>query len=193
MYMDRILSIVTVCYHYTSGVAYHDPEILVKTSFHRAPSPNPSKLLPQLAKGHLLVVVLVENLGRGQLKVFLRDVHSALAEGVHAGFCADTLELGTRAPIHLLGNLGQVDASRQVHLAAVDAQDIGSGLHARGRELNLAVDSAGSQKGGVENVETVGGHDDFDILGGLEAVELVEQLQHGPLHFRVAAGGALYS
>ena len=28
---------------------------------------------------------------------------------------------------------------------------------------------------------------DLDILGGLEAVELVEELEHGALHLRVAA------
>ena len=37
------------------------------------------------------------------------------------------------------------------------------------------------------------GHDDLDVLGGLEAIQLVEKLQHGPLHLGIAARGALHS
>lgn len=52
-------------------------------------------LLPQLRYGHLLVIVLVEDLGGGQVEVLLCDVHPALTEGVHTGLGANTLQLST--------------------------------------------------------------------------------------------------
>lgn len=150
-------------------------------------------LFPELLQGDLLVVVLVEDLGGGELEVLLRDVDSPLPQGVHAGLGADALQLGAGAPVHLLGDLGQVDAPRQVHLAAVDAQDVGAGLDRRGRELDLPVDAAGPQQRGVEDVQPVRRHDDLDVLGGLEAVELVQELQHGALDLGIAARGTLHA
>ncbi|KAI6756744.1 hypothetical protein HG530_011342 [Fusarium avenaceum] len=143
--------------------------------------------LPELAKRHLLVVVLVENLCCGELEVFLCDVHSSLTESVHACFRTHTLQLGTRASIHLLGDLVEVDTTGQVHLAAVDAENIGSGLDAGWGELDLSVDTSWSQERRVENIETVGGHNDLDVLGGFETIKLVQQLKHGSLHFRISA------
>ncbi len=72
----------------------------------------------------------------------------------------------------------------------MDAEDVGARLDARRRELDLAVDAARAQEGRVQNVQPVCGHDDLDVLGRLEAVELVEQLQHGTLHLGIAARGA---
>lgn len=43
-----------------------------------------------------------------------------------------------------------------------------------------------AKKSGVQNVYTVSSHDDFYCLGRLESVQLVEQLQHCPLNFRVS-------
>jgi hypothetical protein len=101
--------------------------------------------------------MLVENLGRSELKVLLCDVHPPLAQGIHASLCAHTLELSTRAAIHLLSNLVQIDTTGEIHLAAVNAENVGSGLDTGGGELDLAVDTSGTEKGGVENVETIGG------------------------------------
>ena len=33
-----------------------------------------------------------------------------------------------------------------------------------------------SKKGRVEDVDSVGGHNDFDVLGGFKAVQLIEKL-----------------
>lgn len=62
-----------------------------------------------------LVIVLVQNLGGGQVEILLRDMHPPLSQGVHARFCANTLQLCSRATIHLLRYLRQVDATGQVH------------------------------------------------------------------------------
>ena len=135
--------------------------------------------------------MLIQHLGRRQVEILLRHMHPPLPQGVHAGFGADALQLRAAAAVHLLGDLGQVDAARQVHAARVDAQDVGAGLDRGRRELDLAVDAAGAEQGRVEDVEPIRGHDDFDVLGGFEAVELVEELEHGALDFGVAAAAAL--
>lgn len=96
----------------------------------------------------------------------------------------------TARPAHLVGDLLQVDPAHQVHLPRVDAQDVDAGRLGRVRELDLAVDAARSQQRRVEDVDAVRGHQDLDLVGGLEAVELVEELEHGALDLGVAAAAA---
>ena len=48
-----------------------------------------------------------------------------------------------------------------------------------------------SQQSRIENVDPIGGHNDFDVLGSFEAVELIKQLQHGSLNFGIAATATL--
>ena len=94
-------------------------------------------------------------------------------------------------------NLLQVNSAHQVHLSAVDLKDLKPALYltrtarphrlVRVRELDLAIDAAGPEQRGVQNVNAVGGHDDLDAIGGLEAVQLVQQLHHRSLHLVLAA------
>jgi hypothetical protein len=46
-------------------------------------------------------------------------VHAPLAQRKHARLCAARLELGAARAAHLVGDLLQVNAAREVHLAAV--------------------------------------------------------------------------
>jgi hypothetical protein len=41
------------------------------------------------------------------------------------------------------------------------------------RELDFAIDTTWAKQGSVQYIDTVGGHDDLDVLGRLEPVELV--------------------
>ena len=56
------------------------------------------------------------------------------------------------------------------------------------RELDLPVETAGPEEGGVEGVLPVGGHDDLDVCRLVESVHLVEQLEEDALHLPVGAG-----
>ena len=56
------------------------------------------------------------------------------------------------------------------------------------RELDLPVETAGPEEGGVEGVLPVGGHDDLDVGGLIEAVHLVKELQKDSLNFPVSSG-----
>lgn len=52
-------------------------------------------LLPQLAQRCFFVVVLVQDLRRGKIKIFLRDVNPSLSQCVHTSLCADALQLSS--------------------------------------------------------------------------------------------------
>lgn len=103
------------------------------------------------------------------------------------------LELRPGGACHLVGDLLEVDAAHEVHLARVDLEDVHARALAGVGELDLAVDAAGAQERGVEDVYPVGRHQHLDLVGRLKAVQLVEQLQHRALHLAVAATAAALS
>ena len=49
-------------------------------------------------------------------------------------------------------------------------------------EENLSVNTTRTDKGRVERLDLVGGHDDLDISTIIETVQLVKQLQHSSLN-----------
>lgn len=53
--------------------------------------------------------------------------------------------------------------------------------------MHLPVKPAGSQKGRVKGIRPVGSHEDLDVAARVKAVQLVHNLQHGPLHLIVTA------
>ena len=68
----------------------------------------------------------------------------------------------------------------------MDFQDLDSRVEGGVGELYLSVDSAGSQQSRIEDVDSVGSHDDLDSLGSLEPVQLIEKLKHSPLHLGIS-------
>ena len=54
-------------------------------------------------------------------------------------------------------------------------------------QLDLAIDASGSQQRGVQNVDPIRRHDDFDPVRRLEPVQLVQQLHHRALHLVLSA------
>ena len=74
--------------------------------------------------------MFVQHFRGREVEVLLRDVHAALTQRVHPRFGTHALELGARATVHLLGDFGEVDPPRQIHAAAVDAEDVRAGFDA---------------------------------------------------------------
>jgi hypothetical protein len=62
-------------------------------------------------------------------------------------------------------------------------EDMAFGLHIGEREFDLSVNSTWSNQGGVQGLDSVRSHNDFDVSPRVESVKLVEELQHGPLNF----------
>ena len=52
----------------------------------------------------------------------------------------------------------------------------------RVRKLYFSVDTPRTKEGVVEDVYSVGGHEHRDVLCGLKAIQLIQQLQHRTLH-----------
>lgn len=61
------------------------------------------------------------------------------------------------------------------------------GFDVREGELDFSVDAPGTDKGWVQRVDAVGGHDNFDVPAGIESVELVEEFKHRSLDFALPA------
>lgn len=118
---------------------------------------------------------------------------SSLTKGKHAGLSADSLAFGTGGARHLLRDLHEVDPAHQVHLARVNLEDVEASVLVGVRELDLSVDTARSQQSIVKDVNSVGRHDNLDLVRCLETIELVEQLKHGSLHLRVTPLTAAHS
>ena len=69
-----------------------------------------------------------------------------------------------------------VDALGQRLAARVDLEDLRAALAVRPVDGDLTVEAARAQQGGIEDVGPVGGRDHDDVVLGLEAVHLDEQL-----------------
>ena len=55
------------------------------------------------------------------------------------------------------------------------------------RELNLSVNSAGTNEGRVKRLDFVGGHNNLDITTRVETVKLVEKLEHSTLDLALSS------
>ena len=64
-------------------------------------------------------------------------------------------------------------------------------LQVRQTELYLPVQTPRSHESGVQGVRPVGGHEDLDVPPGVKAVQLVDELQHGPLDLVVSPGAVI--
>lgn len=64
-------------------------------------------------------------------------------------------------------------------------------LQVRQAELDLAVQTARSHEGRVQGVRSVGGHQHLDVTTRVEAVQLVDELQHRPLDLVVSTGAVI--
>jgi len=74
-----------------------------------------------------------------------------------------------------------------IYQPGVDLEDVHTSRFVGVGELDLPVYSPRSQQSRVQDIYAVGGHEHLDLVGGLKAVELVEQLEHGSLDLAVTA------
>ncbi len=123
----------------------------------------------------------------GGFEVLLVDLVRTAPNGVEGGLVHQVGQIGAAhargAPCHEL----EVDAVADALVLAVDLQD-GQALFEVGEgDDDLAVETAGPEQRGVEDVGAVGGGDDDDPFGRVEAVHLVEHLVEGLFPLVVAA------
>mmetsp|Transcript_18451 Transcript_18451/g.46679 ORF Transcript_18451/g.46679 Transcript_18451/m.46679 type:complete len:312 (-) Transcript_18451:612-1547(-) len=173
--------------------AVHAPTAAYSSTQQPAHHPaHPARLPPPATPPCLRVVVergLLLGLHRGDAlhKVLVAHLGAVAPQRQHARLHAHRLELRGVEVVGRARQLLKVDVARHVHLARVDAQDLGACVLVGVRELDLAVEAARAHERRVQDVGAVGGGDDLDVVGGREAVQLVEQLEHGALHLAVPA------
>ena len=110
-----------------------------------------------------------------------------------ASSAASLTRLERSAPVkpgRLAGERVDVDALGQRLAARVDLEDLRAALAVRPVDGDLTVEAAGAQQGGIEDVGPVGGRDHDDVVLGLEAVHLHEELVERLLALVVAAAEA---
>lgn len=66
-------------------------------------------------------------------------------------------------------------------------EDVHLGLLVWHRELDLSIDPSWSDQRRVEALDPVCGHNDLDVVSGVEAIELIKQLQKRPLNLPFTA------
>ena len=119
--------------------------------------------------------------------MLMPNLRHPLPQRNHSRLHTHGLQLRAPKLVRAPRQLGPVDRLVERHLAAMNLQYLRPGLLVRKRELDLPVQTPRAQERRVEDVNAVGGGEDLDAIVGREAVELVEELEHGALHFSVAA------
>ncbi len=117
------------------------------------------------------------------------DVAEA-AGGHDRGLVEEIGQLGAREAIRLAGHLAEVDRHCDRLVAGVDLEDRLATLHIRQSDVDLAVEAAWPEDGGVEDVEPVRRGDDDDVVRRPEPVELDEELVERLLALLVAVRAA---
>lgn len=97
-------------------------------------------------------------------------------------------QVGAVEAVAHLDDALEVDVALGDDALGVDLEDLEAADLVGQGDLDLAVEAAGAQQGGVEGVGAVGGHDDLGLAEVVEAVELVEQLHERALDLAVRAG-----
>ncbi len=185
---------------------------------HRAAEAAPARDDRHLVDGHVAVVQdaldqRVAGLVVGR-ELLLVVVHQAAALAAELDLLAGVLDVGgldllavaaggeERRLVQEVGELGagkpgcparddaEVDVVGQVELARVDAQDLLAADHVGKVHVDLAVEAARPQERAVEDVRAVGGGDDDDALGRVEAVHLDQERVERLLALVVAAAQA---
>ena len=106
------------------------------------------------------------------------------------GLVDEVRKVGAGEAGGLAGQGVQLDLAPDRLSARVHLEDLASALAVRAVDDDLAIEAAGAQERGVEDVGTVGGGDQDDVVLHLEAVHLDEQLVQGLLALVVTAAQA---
>lgn len=98
-----------------------------------------------------------------------------------------TTRVGPR-PVFLSSSLsfGERTFGIHVHFTRVDLQNSSTGFFCWVRQLNLAVETTRSKQSRIQHVRSIRRRDHLDVRVAREPIQLVEELQHGSLHFSVA-------
>jgi len=115
------------------------------------------------------------------------DSHSALTQRSQPSLGANSLDIRTTEVILLRNEFIKIHILSQTHLARVQREDLLLGVLVRVLEQDFPIDTTGTDERWIQGFNLVRGHDDFDVASVVEAVELIEEFEHGSLDFSLAA------
>ena len=129
-----------------------------------------------LAGDDLLALGPHQDLVAGRVEVGHVDLVLVLARGQQGGLVDEVGEVGAGHPHGPPRDPVEVDVLGQGDVPGVDLEDLQAALLGRPVDGDVAVEPAGAEEGGVEDVGPVGGGQDDHALVGGEAVHLGEDL-----------------
>src|SRR5947209_1259191 len=131
-----------------------------------------------------------QDLVLGVLEVEHLDELLVLAGRQQRRLVDEVREVGSRKARRAAGQDLEVDVGRERDPSRVHSQDLLAALDVRPRHDHLAIEAAGTEERGIEDVGTVGGGDEDHALVGLEPVHLDEELVQRLLALVVTAAQA---
>ncbi len=143
-----------------------------------------------VAEHHRLAPLAHHHPVTGVLEVVGMDLGGAFAHGEEGGLVDQVGQIGAGHARSAAGDQVEVDVRRHLLGLDVHLEDAASILELGQRHDDLAVEAAGTQQGGIEDVGAVGRRHHDDALGGLEAVHLAEHLVERLLPLVVPAAHA---
>mmetsp|Transcript_1718 Transcript_1718/g.3778 ORF Transcript_1718/g.3778 Transcript_1718/m.3778 type:complete len:252 (+) Transcript_1718:69-824(+) len=110
-----------------------------------------------------------------------------LSQSKHACLGTNSLTLCPTCIHHFLRNRKQINIPQQIHLTRMNLHNRHTVLRIRIGELNLPINTTGTQQGRIQNINPIRRHDHLDILRGFKPIQLIQQLQHGALHLGISS------
>src|SRR2546421_11267490 len=104
-----------------------------------------------------------------------------------SGFVDDGGQVSARESWRGFGHAHQIDVGPELHFAAVDLENFQAAFDIGQRDVNLAIESAGTSEGWIEHVDAVGGGADDDLIVGIKTIHLDENGVEGLFAFIMPA------
>jgi hypothetical protein len=130
-------------------------------------------------------VSLLDDLLVSLFEVLGQDHIAVLADCLHTSLLADALDVSGGDLLRAGNEIFKVNFLTQVHLASEGLEHQALLPAVRKRELDLAIETPGSQECGVQGVCTVSGHDDLNINGLIETIHLLQKLNEDTLDLTI--------
>src|SRR5690348_123512 len=125
-------------------------------------------LLFLVGKNHGLAFDAHEDLVLGHFKIGHTDEFAVLARGPQGGFVDEIFEVGAGEAGSAASDDGKIDVIGERLFTGVNAENFLATLDVRASDDDAAIEAAGAEQSGIENVGAVGGGDKDDAFVGLE-------------------------
>lgn len=144
---------------------------------------------PEFSLSHIRFNIFFGNFSNCHFEIFLGDMNSSFSKCKHTSFCTNSLRFSTTCSSNFFSNFFKVNTSLQVHFFRVDFKNIKTSINSWIWEFNFSINSTWSEKSRIKNINSVCGHNNFDIIWLFESIQLREEFEHGSLNFTISSSG----